>query len=72
MKRKFSKDEIYSHYEKTNYFIYFNKEDSNVIVPKYSNNRMRKGLNLNFANYKSYLLILWIWVIVFSIVFLFI
>ncbi len=56
MKRKFSKDEIFKYYESTNTVFYFNKEDSNIIVPKYSKNRMRKGLSLNFANPLSYVL----------------
>ncbi len=66
MKRKFSNDDVYEHYEKTNHFIYFNKEDLNTIVPKYSKNKMRKGFNLNFANPKSYSLIIFIWVLVLS------
>ncbi len=56
MKRKFSKSEIYEYYEKTNTVFYFNKNDSNIIVPKYSKNQMRQGLNLNFANPLSYIL----------------
>ncbi len=71
MKRKFTNTEIYEFYEKTNPVFYFNKKDSNIIVPKYSKNRMRKGLGLNFANPKSYIIILGILSAVYSIIFLF-
>ncbi len=52
-KRKWSNQEVAEYRGKTGAFFYFNKEDSNIFVPKSSS----FGWTMNFANPVSWILI---------------
>lgn len=65
-KRKWTAEEVRQWYRDTRAFIYYNPDDSNIVVKK----PKREGLTVNWANPKAYLLQGVILALVFAIVFL--